>query len=771
MKNLQELYLGGSYFGGKLPPCLSNLNKLRVLDLSYNQISGNLPSSFSSLESLEYLFLSDNNFTSLFSFIPLANLTKLRVLDLSWNKLSGDLPSSFSGLQSLEYLSFSDNKFTGFFSLYQLANLTNLKVFKLSSTSDMLQVETESNWQPKFQLSVVTLSLCSLDKIPNFLMYQKNLRLVDLSSNRLSGDIPTWLLEKNPKLKVLQLKNNSFTTFKIPTIVHMLQVLDFSANDITGALPDNFGHVLPNLLHMNGTDNRFQGNLPSSMGEMKNISFLDLSHNNFSGELPRSLFTGCSSLQIMQLSYNKFSGHILPRKTSLTSLIVLRILTTYLQGRLESIGLLTLVNLSVLDASNNRLTGAIPSWIPESSHLIMLLLSNNFLEGTLPPSLLAVYHLQFLDLAGNLLSGDLPSSTVNSMYGINLFLHNNNLTGTIPVTLLENAKILDLRNNKFSGSIPHFTNTGEMIIFLLRGNNLTGSIPRKLCDLSNIRLLDFSDNKLNGTIPSCLYNLSFGLGKEDVMTSGSAGGYGFVPSFEFEFYRSTFAVDQFWIDYDTYMSVEIQFATKQRYDSYVGGSEFGQGTLDYMLGLDLSSNELSGVVPAELGGLSKLRAMNLSRNFLSSPIPDSFSNLKDTESLDLSYNMLHGSIPHQLTNLTSLAVFNVSYNNLSGIVPQGVEFHTFNEDSYLGNPLLCGPPINRSCEAKKNSDQEADNVGGEEEEDEGVIDMLVFYWSIASTYVNALICILVLMCFDCPWRRAWLRLVDGFIASAKSMFC
>ncbi|ANM58320.1 unnamed protein product [Arabidopsis thaliana] len=206
---------------------------------------------------------------------------------------------------------------------------------------------------------------------------------------------------------------------------------------------------------------------------------------------------------------------------------------------------------------------------------------------------------------------------------------------------------------------------------------------------------------------------------------------------------------------------------KRRYDSYFGATEFNNDVLDYMYGMDLSSNELSGVIPAELGSLSKLRVMNLSCNFLSSSIPSSFSNLKDIESLDLSHNMLQGSIPQQLTNLSSLVVFDVSYNNLSGIIPQGRQFNTFDEKSYLGNPLLCGPPTNRSCDAKKTSD-ESEN-GGEEEDDEAPVDMLAFYFSSASTYVTTLIGIFILMCFDCPLRRAWLRIVDASIASVKSM--
>ena len=191
MKNLRELDLSQNNFIGQLPPCLNASNKLRVLDLSSNHLSGNLPSTFSSLESLEYLSLLDNNFTGLFSLNPLTNLTKL-------------------------------------------------KVFKLSSTSDMVRVETERSWQPKFKLDVVVLRFCSLEKIPSFLVYQKNLRLIDLSNNRLSGNIPTWILENNLELQVLRLQNNSFTNFRMPTIVHSLQVLDFSSNDIR-LFPDNIG--------------------------------------------------------------------------------------------------------------------------------------------------------------------------------------------------------------------------------------------------------------------------------------------------------------------------------------------------------------------------------------------------------------------------------------------------------------------------------------------------------------------------------------------------
>ncbi|KAL0774264.1 hypothetical protein Bca101_039415 [Brassica carinata] len=725
LTNLELLDLSLNMLKGSLSE-LKDWTNLELLDLSRNFLNGSML-ELKDLINLELLSLAQNSFSGP---IPVeGSLKKLRVLDLSSNQFSGNLPSSFSSLESLEYLSLLNNNFKGILSLNPLANLTKLKVLKLSTTSDMLQVESESTWQSKFQLSVAVLRSCSLKKIPSFFLYQKNLRLVDLSSNKLSGNVPTWLLENNTQLEVLLLQNNSFTTFQMPTtIVHNnLQLLDFSKNDIGGLFPDNIGRLLPYLVHMNGSNNGFQRNFPSSMGEMKNISFLDLSYNNFSGNLPRSFFTGCFSLKYLKLSHNRFTGHVPPRVTNFTSLDVLRLDNNLFTGEM-GVGLLSSnATLSILDMSNNLLTGSIPSWISNLSNLEFLLLSDNNIQGTVPPSLGNMSSVSLLDLSGNLLSGAIPSYVGH--YVRYLFLRDNNFTGPIPDTLLaRRVRILDLRNNKLSGSIPEFVSTDledppELSILLLRGNSLIGSIPRQLCDLRTIRILDLSHNKLSGYIPSCLYNLSFDLGVAEEDTNIYIGSDYNPTSFQLEYYKSTFVVEKLVVKYTTYHEIAINFATKERYDSYTGGTEFSEGILGYMYGMNLSSNELSGVIPQEIGNLSRVRALNLSQNFLSGSIPSSFSNLKDIESLDLSYNMLHGSIPQQLTSLISLAVFDVSYNNLSGMVPQGRQFNTFDKSSYVGNPLLCGLPTNISCDQATERSEEEDNGGGEEDE-EVFVDML-----------------------------------------------
>lgn len=425
----------------------------------------------------------------------------------------------------------------------------------------------------------------------------------------------------------------------------------------------------------------------------------------------------------------------------------------------------------LLDISDNNLTGVIPSWIGEFQHLSMLLLSNNLLEGEIPISLFNLSYLGLLDLSANMLSGDIPPH-VNSERPVVLLLHDNNFSKGIPDTLLLNVSILDMRNNRLSGNIPEFINTQNISILLLRGNNFTGRIPHQLCDLSNIHLLDLANNGLSGSIPSCLSNISFGSGKEDT-SNDFYFVYGFVnglttisPSLGHRgndvgvYFRSLVVLEHFSMDYLASFQTKIEFPTKHRYDSYMGGN------LLELCGLDLSQNKLSGEIPVEIGGdLLKLHALNLSHNYLSGEIPRSFSGLKTVESLDLSFNRLHGEIPPQLSELSSLGVFKVSYNNLSGVIPQGGHLSTFDANSYVGNPFLCGKPTNKSCNS--NNIQEPDD---EVEDDEYTIDMVSFYWSLAAAYVTILLGVIASLSFDSPWSRAWFNLVDAFLRKVRYLF-
>ncbi|KAF8083882.1 hypothetical protein N665_0748s0026 [Sinapis alba] len=783
-EELQSLNLSFNRFGGLLDnhqgyKSLRKLPKLKILDLSDNGLNNSILPFLRFATSLKTLILGNNMMEGDFPMKGIckwktlqeldvsgnefegqppqcfASLTKLRVLDLSSNLFDRDLPTFINSLKSLEYLSLLDNNFKGLFSFNSLKFLSKLKVLKLSSISIKQQKEMRGSWLPDFKLRVLELRDCTIEKIPDFLRYQKNMRLIDLSNNNLSGPFPTWILENNPLLEVLYLQYNEFHTLRLPSFVHNLRLLDLSANNFQDTLSDDFGKILSSLRQVDLSDNSFKGSLPTSMGEMKDIHAINFAHNNFSGNLPRSLFMGCHFLKLLQLSHNRFDGQIFPASTNLTWLGTLLVDNNMFTGTIGN-GLRNSTMLHVLDMSSNFLTGTIPSWMGEQFLWDILRMSNNLLEGTIPLTLFDSETLELVDLSRNKLSGSIPSHFSNAhdtfTFGM-LYLQSNYLTGPLPATLIQNLMILDVRNNELSGSIPQFINASGIGVLLLRGNDLVGPIPRQLCNLRSIRILDVANNKLNGSIPPCISNLLFGAEDSEEELSYVGGIFSYMDNDMGTYYESIIELNQIFPFYLYDLNFSVEFSAKQRYDSYISG------TLDYMYGIDLSNNELSGEIPEEVGDLVRARSLNLSHNFLAGSIPESLSKMKDIESLDLSFNKLYGPIPFPLTGLNSLAVFNVSYNNLSGTIPQGKQFNTFGENSYFGNPLLCGPPTNRSCDIINNT-KEPDEEGVDDETHMDVVD---FYWSLGVTYSTFLVGIFLFMCFDSPWRQGWFRLVDAFL--------
>ncbi|XP_048324142.2 receptor-like protein 35 [Ziziphus jujuba] len=111
--------------------------------------------------------------------------------------------------------------------------------------------------------------------------------------------------------------------------------------------------------------------------------------------------------------------------------------------------------------------------------------------------------------------------------------------------------------------------------------------------------------------------------------------------------------------------------------------------------LALSENRLVGKIPNIFGKLTKLIALTLGVNHFTGTIPSSICQISKLQLLDLS-STLSGTIPPCLGKLTSLESFDVSNNHLVGPIPSA-KLRKFHNESFEGNPGLCGCPLSKKC--------------------------------------------------------------------------
>jgi Leucine-rich repeat (LRR) protein len=133
---------------------------------------------------------------------------------------------------------------------------------------------------------------------------------------------------------------------------------------------------------------------------------------------------------------------------------------------------------------------------------------------------------QVMDVAWTRADGWLSQGSVCTWYGVDcasedkekdqkvvhLNVTHNGLEGTIPLELesLTDLILLDLSNNQLSGSIPSriAASLTRLKYLLLHNNVLSGKIPGELEPLHSINEIHLSFNKLTGTIPDSVTKLS-----------------------------------------------------------------------------------------------------------------------------------------------------------------------------------------------------------------------------------------------------------------------
>ncbi|GKV21719.1 hypothetical protein SLEP1_g31673 [Rubroshorea leprosula] len=290
-QNLQLLDLSFNQPSGELPHCVASWPRLLILNLAHNHLFGEIPSSIGSLNSLSAFSLCNNNFSG---EIPgsLGDCTRLELLDLNHNNFSGLVPDWIGGrLGSLTFLLLRSNNFYGDIPL-QLCHLTNIKVLDFSNNSlsgnipwcihNMTALTRRESLVDEGRLARTALfDKASIVWKGTEYEFGKNLwhlRLIDLSSNKLTGEIPQ----------------------QICSLFELVQ-LNLSRNQLTGRIPKDIGQIR-SLESLDLSGNKLSGQLPLSMSQLSFLNTLNLSNNNFYGRIP-------SSTQLQSFSAYAFIGN------------------------------------------------------------------------------------------------------------------------------------------------------------------------------------------------------------------------------------------------------------------------------------------------------------------------------------------------------------------------------------------------------------------------------------------------------------------------------
>ncbi|GLT91255.1 hypothetical protein SLE2022_091520 [Rubroshorea leprosula] len=307
-------FVSGNMFSGEIPPQFCNMTSLQLLDLSQNNLSGTMLQCFGNLSSMLALNLEGNNFHG-----PIPETwesgNKLKEIKMGKNNLQGRLPRSLGNCKMLEFLDLGNNKIEDTFP-YWLGALPKLRILILHSNR-----------------LHGTISI----KVPEIDFLFPKLRIIDLSNNGFVGTLPIDLFARwnamadldEENTTYLQVYNhhlmvNSFIVpFQFPysmtitnkgekleyaKILEIFKAIDFSCNKFGGEIPELVGN-LKGLQLLNLSNNILDGQIPSALGYLANLEALDLSQNKLTGRIPTQL-TWLNFLEVFNVSHNHLTGPI-----------------------------------------------------------------------------------------------------------------------------------------------------------------------------------------------------------------------------------------------------------------------------------------------------------------------------------------------------------------------------------------------------------------------------------------------------------------------------
>ncbi len=605
-----QLSLPGNNLTGTIPSQLGNATSLNILDLSNNKLEGSIPTQLGALVNLKQLLLSIN-------------------------QLGGSIPSSITNLVNLQTLELENNQFT-FAGLEAVATkFANIFLF----------------YWPQAAIPLIksgtTLSVAAGGTTANntYSLYRNDTLLTKQVGNAVfTASIPAdyYITVTNAIVKNLTL--NSITLKAPLNTADSLALVDLynstngpgwftKTNWLTAAPLGTWTGIIVKygrVTQVNLGANNLTGNLPASLGNLSGLQILGLINNNLTFAGMEGLVTRFANILIF--SYN--SQQLIPFARNGNTISVSAGGTpannTYNLYRND-----TLVKTQVGDSVFNAGTTANYFITVTNAVATKLTLYSNTLYPltNIQDSLALVALYNSTNGAGWVNHTNwLTSAPLSTWFGLydpygrvtELNLSGNNLTGTIPTQLgnLTQLTYLNLYNNKLSGSIPaQLGNLINLQVFSLSYNQLSGNIPTQFGNLINLKQLILINNHLTGGIPVQFGNLA--------------------------------------------NITDLELGNNQ----LTGSIPAQLGNLTKLTDLYLSYCRLNGAIPSSLGSLVNLTDLEMTQNQLTGNIPSSLGNLVNLTTLNLSQNGLEDSIPSSLGNITKLTTLDVSSNQLSGIIP------------------------------------------------------------------------------------------------------
>ncbi|XVF77262.1 hypothetical protein PTKIN_Ptkin14bG0029200 [Pterospermum kingtungense] len=661
--SLEYLNLSASSFAGQVPSEVSHLSKLVSLDLSrkYYQHLDLFGNDYQALE------LDKHTLEGL-----VHDLTEVRQLVLDGTNMSSVDPNVLMNLSSsLGSLSLYDCSLQGKLP-ESIFHLPNLKLLNLGSNVNLGLSLPKFIWSSQLEfldLSFMPLSRDLFESIGKLV----SLEHLELIGANISGSIPTSLGNLR-KLKYLNLRHNSLSGQIPPSLIRnltQLEFLDFGDNQLEGSIPDDEEEeevsVFPNLVHLDLSYNLFNGSLPSCMYTIHSLKYIYLSGSHFSGEIKEFQYN--NSLEYIDLSSNNLQG---PIPSSISQLL----------------------NLTSLDLSSNKIQGPIPSSISQLKNLISLFLSSNELQGPIPSSTSQLLNLNYLDLSSNKLQGPIPSSISQLLNLTSLYLSSNNLSGIVEIGMfskLQNLQSLDLSSNSLSlisnGTGVDYTLPNLQYLDLSSCN--VSEFPQFLRGSKSLMSLDLSNNRIHEKVPMWMQDV----GKETLsylnLSHNSLTDIEQLPLKAIRYLDLSSNFIHGDLPIPTW-ATHVFFISNNRLSGEISSPICNASSLQL---LDLSHNNLSGIIPQCLGSLSKraqmlnlqmnrfhgiipptfpaecqLMILNLNGNQLEGPLARSILNCTSLEVLDLGNNKIKDTFPHWLGNLRRLRVLVLRSNQLQGSI-------------------------------------------------------------------------------------------------------